>query len=108
MTIGMNEEPMIFFLLMVCGGLLFYGIRTFRDLRLAREREQTKRELAAYVAEGTIKPEDATAILNAGNPAEPASNAEHQIATGAAWGTLHPDKAASLLRALRNPRNAAE
>ena len=32
----------------------------------SRVKEQTRRELAAYVAEGTIAPDDAVAILNAG------------------------------------------
>ncbi len=31
-----------------------------------RAREQTKRELAAYVAEGSIDPDKAIALLNAG------------------------------------------
>ncbi len=30
--------------------------------------EKTKREIAAYVAEGTIRPEDAERIINAGGP----------------------------------------
>ena len=33
-----------------------------------RAREQTKRELAAYVAEGTLDPDKAVAIINAGRP----------------------------------------
>ena len=32
----------------------------------SKEREQTRRELAAYVAEGSIRPEDAERILSAG------------------------------------------
>ena len=31
-----------------------------------RAREQTKRELAAYVAEGTLDPDKAVALINAG------------------------------------------
>ncbi len=34
----------------------------------SRHREQTRREVAAYVAEGTITPDDAVAMLNAGQP----------------------------------------
>ena len=34
---------------------------------VSRHREQTHREVAAYVAEGTISPQDAIAMLNAGN-----------------------------------------
>ncbi len=34
----------------------------------ARARELTKRELAAYVAEGTLDPDQAVAMINAGRP----------------------------------------
>ena len=34
----------------------------------AREKEQTRREVAAYVAEGSIQPDDAVAMMNAGRP----------------------------------------
>ncbi|MHC4107165.1 MAG: hypothetical protein ACYSTY_03670 [Planctomycetota bacterium] len=34
----------------------------------ARARELTKRELAAYVAEGTLDPDKAVAMINAGRP----------------------------------------
>ena len=33
-----------------------------------RAREQTRREIAAYVAEGSIQPDDAVAMMNAGRP----------------------------------------
>ncbi len=33
-----------------------------------RAREATKRELAAYVAEGTLDPDQAVALINAGTP----------------------------------------
>ncbi len=35
---------------------------------VGRSREQTKREIAAYVAEGSIDPDKAVAMLNAGKP----------------------------------------
>ena len=34
----------------------------------ARAREATKRELAAYVTEGTLDPDTAVAMINAGRP----------------------------------------
>ena len=40
---------------------------------ISRHREQTRREVAAYVAEGTIRPQDAVAMLNAGR-SKPTSN----------------------------------
>lgn len=39
---------------------------TIKSIATTRSREQTKREVAAYVAEGTIRPEDAERIINAG------------------------------------------
>jgi len=35
-----------------------------------KEREQSRRELAAYVAEGTMTPDDAAKLLNAGKGAK--------------------------------------
>ncbi len=46
-------------LVAIVAGLIRGTVRT-------RAREQTKRELAAYVAEGSMKPEDAERIINAG------------------------------------------
>jgi hypothetical protein len=39
---------------------------TVSNVAKTRAREATRRELAAYIAEGTLKPEDAVALLNAG------------------------------------------
>ena len=39
---------------------------TITSVVQSRAREQTKREIAAYVAEGTIDPDKAVAMLNAG------------------------------------------
>ena len=61
----------------------------------AKHREQTKREVAAYVAEGSITPQDAQAILSAGGDSEVSKS----IADARAWGTIKPRDAESLLRA---------
>jgi hypothetical protein len=37
-----------------------------RGIAVSKAREQTKRELAAYVAEGTLDPDKAVAMINAG------------------------------------------
>jgi hypothetical protein len=39
---------------------------TVRSILTTRAREQTKREVAAYVAEGSMRPEEAERLLNAG------------------------------------------
>lgn len=44
-------------------------IRSVTSVFVGISRERTKREIAAYVAEGTIKPDEAVRLLNAGRPA---------------------------------------
>ena len=57
----------------IAGGLIFVTVGTIvggiRSTVVGRAREQTKRELAAYVAEGTISADKAVEILNAGKKA---------------------------------------
>lgn len=54
----------------VSGGMvLFFSAIvavTIRRIVLGRSAEQSRREVAAYVAEGTISPDDAVKLLNAG------------------------------------------
>jgi hypothetical protein len=58
-------------ILAIGGGLVFAVIATIvgaiRAVALGRAREQSRREVAAYVAEGTMSPDDAAKILSAGN-----------------------------------------
>ena len=42
--------------------------RTIRHFVSTKAKEETKREIAAYVAEGSISPEDAERILKADRP----------------------------------------
>lgn len=51
------------------GGAIAIVAIVFSSLRaifVNRAKEQTKRELAAYVAEGTLDPDKAVAIINSG------------------------------------------
>ena len=54
----------------VAGGLavgaLWIVMATVHGMVVATAREKTRREMAAYVAEGTIEPDKAVALLNAG------------------------------------------
>lgn len=61
-----------------------------------REIEQTKREVAAYVAEGTITPEDAQRILGGGK-----NDLESSIGKAVSWGIISSGKAERLIKALR-------
>ena len=46
-------------------GIIFWAVKESSE---TREREATKREIAAYIAEGSISPEDAEKILKADMP----------------------------------------
>ena len=53
------------------GGLIalmgiFFG--TIKSTSIAKEREKSRREIAAYIAEGSMTPADGERLLNAGNP----------------------------------------
>ena len=61
-----------------------------------RAREKTKREMAAYVAEGSVDPEHAIKILTAGN----GTDACEIIAKRAADGWISAKKADQLIQAL--------
>lgn len=46
-------------------GIIFGSIKSTAE---TKEREKTKREIAAYIAEGSMTPEDGERLLRAGNP----------------------------------------
>ena len=50
----------------VCGWVIVSIISAISNVFVARGQERTRRELAAYVAEGSIQPDQAIAMLNAG------------------------------------------
>ena len=62
----------------IAGGLTFAAVIGVAGMlttaRKVRQREETRREIAAYVAEGSISPEDAERLLAAGRDAEEAKN----------------------------------
>lgn len=43
-------------------------MKTVRRTTETKQREQSRREIAAYVAEGTITPDDAVRMMAAGTP----------------------------------------
>lgn len=62
------------FVLMIIGSGLFFvfliitvsiGIPSYISMKSRREREQTKREIAAYIAEGSITPQEGIEMLKA-------------------------------------------
>ncbi|GAB5496591.1 MAG: hypothetical protein Phyf2KO_16710 [Phycisphaerales bacterium] len=82
------------------GGLLFATVVVITGMLKSvlgtRAREATKREMAAYVAEGSVKPEDAIRMLTAGN----GTDACEIIAKRAADGWISAKKADQLIKSL--------
>lgn len=55
------------------GGSLVFGVffllgKFIRDTARTRQREQTKREIAAYIAEGSMTPEQGERLIKADMP----------------------------------------
>ncbi len=75
-TLGLDDESerrliaMAIPLVAICGGLLVAVISIISNgisrAVQTRHREESRREIAAYVAEGTMSPDDAFRLLEAG------------------------------------------
>lgn len=65
-----SDEEVIIPVVAIVGGLLVAVVAIvvggIRGVIRTRSRERSRREIAAYVAEGTITPADAKALLEAG------------------------------------------
>lgn len=105
-TLAIADEEMALILTAMVAGtaLCFYVIHVVRKIFESRGKEQTKREVAAYVAEGSISADDAAKILNAGGDNDAAAT----IADGVAWGTVSAKQAEKLIRTLKSDRPDAE
>ena len=77
---------------------------TIRKTVTTRQREQTKRELAAYVAEGSMNPEDAQKILRSGD----SDDVRELVLKRAADGWISAKKANEILKTMNeeSPRQA--
>ena len=66
-----DEDMIVPILAIVCGTVIAVIAITFtmiRTILVSRAKEQSRRELAAYVAEGTLEADKAIALLEAGKP----------------------------------------
>ncbi|MEZ6242283.1 MAG: hypothetical protein R3B57_04500 [Phycisphaerales bacterium] len=82
------------------GGAITIVWLVFTNIRKAletRARETTRREIAAYVAEGSISPDDARKLLGSNS-----EEAERRISDAVAWGMISPKRAEELIRAFRS------
>ncbi len=63
-------------ILAIAGGILvaivYMVFEAVRKMSQTRSREASRREIAAYVAEGSISPDDAVRLLNSGKSAKAA------------------------------------
>jgi hypothetical protein len=69
LTLGMNEDVAVMAIIFGVGGavaVIAIVFDTMQKVTVTRQREITKREVAAYVAEGSMTPEDAERIIKAG------------------------------------------
>jgi hypothetical protein len=62
--------PLVAIVLGCFTGMVGIVFGSVSGIAKTRAREQTRRDLGAYVAEGSIRPEDAVAMLNAGRSLE--------------------------------------
>ncbi len=98
LTLASLDERGLMAMAIIFGTIIVLAVvHSIRRVLDTRAREQTKRDVAAYVAEGSISPDDAARILQAGS-----TETEQKIADGVAWGTIKPEKAEALLRTLRS------
>jgi len=98
---GEPSEEFLIKAVALSGGILvlltWSVLKTMRIIMVKRAAETTKREIAAYVAEGSIRPEDAAAIINAGSDSE-----VEKITSAVAAGIISPAKAEKLIASLRS------
>ncbi len=68
LTLAANDTAVMGIIFGVGGVVAVIAIvfDTMQKVLTTRQREQTKREVAAYVAEGSMSPDDAARILQAG------------------------------------------
>ena len=69
----LEKETLVPLAMFVCGAVVavvWVVISGLQSIFVSRAKEATKRELAAYVAEGSMDPDKAVALLNAGETAD--------------------------------------
>lgn len=99
MTLAMDKSELVMgiavggVVLIVLAAIVFTQMR---QILVARAREATRREIAAYVAEGSMTPDDAARLLGAEQ-----SEFERKIGEAVKWGMISPAKAEKLIHSVR-------
>lgn len=99
----MDEKIAVLIAASLVAFVVVYIVHSVRGAHQTREQEQTKREIAAFVAEGSISPDDGVKLLQAGASEQGTSLAT--IADGVAWGMISPAKGERLIRAIKEPKS---
>lgn len=64
--ITLADTGEIIYLGMLVAGMVWIVASYTSSIAKTKAREESRREIAAYVAEGTISPDDAVRLINAG------------------------------------------
>jgi hypothetical protein len=93
LTLARLDESALIVIAMLCALVALWIVGAYaKSILTVRQREATRREVAAYVAEGSMSAADAATILSAGEDQVRAT-----IADAVAWGTVSPADAATIL-----------
>ncbi|MDX9911984.1 MAG: hypothetical protein RBS39_09145 [Phycisphaerales bacterium] len=80
------DDGKLFALLLISIFAVFFGVwivvHYAHEIVHTRQRERTRREIAAYVAEGSISPDDASKLLAAGSDGDAIEKLLAQVAEG--------------------------
>lgn len=102
LTLAKIDESVLILIAMLGGiAIVISLLITVASMAKTKQREQTRREVAAYVAEGSIKAEDAAQLLSA----EP-DQLRASVADAVAWGTMSAKNAERLLNAAERAKSA--
>ncbi len=93
-TLAANTEALaIIFGSMVVVFVVWIIFYTWQNVTQTKQRERTRREIAAYVAEGSIAPEDAGILLGL------SPTVEASLASAISEGNLEADDVEKIVRA---------
>tara|TARA_R110002073_G_scaffold118918_1_gene258789 strand:- start:721996 stop:722277 length:282 start_codon:yes stop_codon:yes gene_type:complete len=82
-TESLAQDPELLIPIIAISGVFIAGIiaiifGTIMKMTTTQQREQSRREIAAYVAEGSMTPEDAQNLINAGDHQQIAQSGKGQ------------------------------
>lgn len=94
-------------IMMIIGGVVavtWIIANTMRKSAAVKHREESRREIAAYVAEGSMTPEQGEKLMNAGPVEVDDEDLQRRIADHVAKGSMTTEDAERLIRAGRSPK----